>query len=87
MALAALILRCVLHAYGLLLLAYAILSWVRPSANRWTVMIAHLVEPVLNPVRRVLRLILPARVWILDWSPMALYLLILIACRLLRLVR
>ncbi|MBR4710610.1 MAG: YggT family protein [Clostridia bacterium] len=87
MGIASLVLRSALHAYSLILLVWVLLSWFHPAANRWTVLIGHMVEPVLEPVRRVLRRVLPARAWIVDWSPLAVFLAIQAVCRLLRFIR
>ncbi|MBQ6174605.1 MAG: YggT family protein [Clostridia bacterium] len=81
------ILRYALHLYTLLLLVHVILSWVYPRSNRWTVLLDRIVEPVLGPVRALLRRILPARAWVVDWSPLAVMLMIQLVNRLLRLIR
>ncbi len=81
------ILRYALHLYSLLLVAHAIISWVHPQANRWTVMLDRAVEPVLEPTRRILRRFLPQRAWVVDWSPLAVFLAIQIVNRLLAMIR
>jgi YggT family protein len=40
--------------YLLLLIVYALLSWVPSLRGRWSDYLAMLIEPVLAPVRRVL---------------------------------
>ena len=67
-----------LSLFSLLLLAYVILSWMKPAANRWTVWINRIVEPVISPVRKFLNERLPQQVRSLgiDWSPLVLWLLI-----------
>jgi len=40
--------------YMLVMLVYAVLSWIPSLRGRWTYYIAALVEPVLVPVRRVI---------------------------------
>jgi YggT family protein len=40
--------------YLLLMLAYAVVSWVPSLRGRWTDYVTMLVEPVLVPVRRVI---------------------------------
>jgi YggT family protein len=41
-------------AYLLVMLVYAVISWIPSLRGRWTDYIAMLVEPVLTPVRRVI---------------------------------
>ena len=43
-----------LQFYTLILLAYALVSWVPSIRGKWTEYIAMLVEPVLTPVRRII---------------------------------
>ena len=40
--------------YLLLMLVYAVVSWVPSLRGRWTEYLAMLIEPVLIPVRRVI---------------------------------
>jgi YggT family protein len=40
--------------YMLVMLVYAVLSWIPSIRGRWTMYVAMLVEPVLVPVRRVI---------------------------------
>jgi YggT family protein len=40
--------------YMLVMLVYAVLSWVPSLRGRWTYYVTMLVEPVLVPVRRVI---------------------------------
>ncbi len=65
-----------LDLYDLLLLIYVIVSWLRPAENRWTLLLRNLVEPVLNPIRAFLAKHLPQRAMVLDWSPVAAWVLI-----------
>jgi YggT family protein len=44
----------VLQLYILLMLVYALISWVPSLRGRWTEYVAMLVEPVLAPVRRII---------------------------------
>jgi YggT family protein len=44
----------ILNVYVLIMLAYALVSWVPSIRGRWTDYVAMLVEPVLAPVRRVI---------------------------------
>jgi YggT family protein len=44
----------VFRVYLLVMLVYAVISWVPSLRGRWTDYVAMLVEPVLAPVRRVI---------------------------------
>lgn len=44
----------ILQIYVLVLLVYALVSWVPSIRGRWTEYVAMLVEPVLAPVRRII---------------------------------
>lgn len=43
-----------LNAYVIIMLVYALVSWVPSLRGRWTDYVAMLVEPVLVPVRRII---------------------------------
>jgi YggT family protein len=43
-----------LNVYLLLMLVYALVSWVPSIRGRWSDIVARLVEPVLVPVRRII---------------------------------
>ena len=43
-----------LNAYVLVMLVYALVSWVPSLRGKWTDYVAMLVEPVLTPVRRII---------------------------------
>jgi YggT family protein len=43
-----------LNVYLLLMLAYALVSWVPSIRGAWSDFVARLVEPVLVPVRRII---------------------------------
>lgn len=43
-----------LNIYVLIMLAYALVSWVPSIRGKWTEYVAMLVEPVLTPVRRII---------------------------------
>jgi len=43
-----------LQFYGLIMLVYALVSWVPSLRGKWTDYISMLVEPVLTPVRRII---------------------------------
>ncbi|HYZ14879.1 MAG TPA: YggT family protein [Candidatus Acidoferrum sp.] len=42
------------RVYLLVMLIYAVISWVPSLRGRWTDYVAMLVEPVLTPVRRII---------------------------------
>ncbi len=44
----------VFRLYLLLMLVYAVVSWIPSIRGRWTDYVAMLVEPVLVPVRRII---------------------------------
>lgn len=44
----------VLQIYVLVMLVYALISWVPSIRGQWTQWVARLVEPVLTPVRRII---------------------------------
>jgi YggT family protein len=44
----------ILQLYVLVLLVYALVSWVPSIRGRWTDYLGMLVEPVLAPVRRII---------------------------------
>ncbi len=44
----------IFRIYLLLMLVYAVVSWIPSIRGRWTEYVAMLVEPVLAPVRRVI---------------------------------
>lgn len=78
------LLNSALELYKLALLVYVVLSWLRIPANRWTVLLQRLVEPVVAPVRRFLRAKLPMQWQMFDWSVLVVYLLIGVVQSLLR---
>jgi YggT family protein len=43
-----------LNLYVLVLLVYALVSWVPSIRGKWTDYVAMLVEPVLSPLRRII---------------------------------
>jgi len=65
------VLLWLLNAYTIVLLVYAVISWIPDLRGRWTYYLAAVVEPVLSPIRRVI----PAAGGI-DWSFLVLILLI-----------
>jgi YggT family protein len=42
------------RVYLLVMLIYAVMSWIPSLRGRWTDYVAMLVEPVLTPVRRII---------------------------------
>jgi len=44
----------ILQAYSLIMIAYAVVSWIPSIRGRWSDYLAMLVEPVLVPVRRII---------------------------------
>ena len=70
------ILYLALWLFDVALLIYVAMSWLRPTANRWTELLRKIVEPVLNPIRRILVEKLPPRLQIFDWSPLVAWLLV-----------
>ena len=48
------VIHVILNVYLLLMLVYALLSWVPSLRGRWSEVVVRLVEPVLVPVRRLI---------------------------------
>jgi len=48
------LLNTVVWLYTIVLLVYAVVSWIPDLRGRWTSYLAMLVEPVLLPIRRVI---------------------------------
>ncbi len=44
----------VIYIYTIIMIVYAVLSWVPSLRGRWSDYVAMLVEPVLAPVRRII---------------------------------
>jgi len=44
----------IIDLYVIIMLVYAVVSWIPSLRGRWTTYIAMLVEPVLQPVRRII---------------------------------
>ena len=49
-----LLLQKLIWIYVLIMLVYAVVSWIPSIRGRWTEYVAMLVEPVLSPVRRII---------------------------------
>ena len=64
------------NVYTIILLVYAVVSWIPDIRGRWTSYLGALVEPVLSPLRRII----PAAGGI-DWSFLVLILIIQIVIR------
>ena len=65
-----------LDVYKLLIIVYCVISLLKVPANKWTTLLASIVEPALVPFRKLLTQHLPKNWQICDWSPVALYLVI-----------
>lgn len=48
------LLGVLLQIFWFCMLAYAIASWIPSIRGQWTYYLARIVEPVLNPVRRII---------------------------------
>ena len=48
------ILYWVLRAFSVVMIIYAVASWIPSIQGRWTYYVARVVEPVLTPVRRII---------------------------------
>ena len=48
------IVNYILQIYSLIMIAYAVVSWIPSIRGRWSDYLAMLVEPVLVPVRRII---------------------------------
>ncbi len=68
----------VLDVYKLLVLVHFIITLIKIPANKWTSLLASVVEPVLVPTRKLVNQYLPKNWQIIDWSPIALILAITI---------
>ncbi|MEE9501427.1 MAG: YggT family protein [Candidatus Aminicenantaceae bacterium] len=72
---AATILHVVLRIYMFIILFRVILSWIRiPSLYQVTVILYHLTEPVLKPIRKYVP---PYKMGGLDISPMIVFLILI----------
>jgi YggT family protein len=48
------IVSLILQVYSLVMIAYAVVSWIPAIRGRWSDYLAMLVEPVLVPARRII---------------------------------
>lgn len=44
----------VISIYTIIMIVYAVISWIPDLRGRWTEYVAMLVEPVLAPIRRII---------------------------------
>ncbi|MDD6049869.1 MAG: YggT family protein [Clostridiales bacterium] len=72
------IINLLLDVYKLLVVVHFVLTLVKVPANQWTTLLDSIVEPVLAPIRRLLTAKLPKNWQIIDWSPIALVIVITI---------
>lgn len=72
------LIKGLLDVYKLLIVAYCIISLMKIPANKWTELLRSVIEPLLVPLRKLLAQYLPKQWQILDWSPVALILLVTI---------
>ncbi len=72
------LIRGLLDVYRLAIIAYIIIKLIGMSANKWTEMLASIIEPLLAPIRKLLAKYLPRKWQVWDWSPVALFLLVTI---------
>ena len=70
------LINLVLDVYKLLVLVHFILTLIKLPANKWTTLLASVVEPALVPFRKLVTQHLPKNWQICDWSPIALILVI-----------
>ena len=76
-----------LRVAGWLMLIYCLLTWVIPN-NKYTQLLGKYMEPMLNPIRKLLNRLIPALGRLpLDFSPIAFWLLLRVASWLLSLLR
>lgn len=50
----ALILGWIVQIYVIILIVYAVLSWIPDLRGRWSNWLGALVDPILNPLRRII---------------------------------
>ena len=62
----------ILGVYALLVLVHFILTLAKVSSNKWTTLLASIVEPALAVVRPLVNKYLPKKWQTIDWSPVAL---------------
>ena len=62
-----------------LLISHVVITLLRLPDNAFTRLVNRVLNPMLNPIRSCLRERLPEKLQFLDWSPVVLYLLVVIA--------
>lgn len=73
------LIRFLLWWYNLLVVVYVVLTWVRIPANKWTELLNSAVEPGLGIARKLMDRFLPSlRKPGIDWSPVVLFVLIVV---------
>lgn len=65
-----------LDIFKLLVIVHGVLMLVKLPANKWTTLLASVMEPLLNPLRLLLSRYLPRNWQIADWSPLAMLILV-----------
>lgn len=66
--------RTLISLYSLLVLAYAVISWIRVPDNSLTDLLRRVVEPAVEFTRRMLESFLPRLTQgRFDWSPLVLF--------------
>ena len=78
------VLDTLISLFSLALLVYCIISWFYPVRNKWTELLRTVVETVLNPVRRLLAQHVPQRWQLMDFSPIAAWLLLALLRQMMR---
>lgn len=71
--------------FDFLLLIYVVLSWMPLAESQLTVMLRSIVEPLLDPVRRLMYRFMP-RTTRFDWSPVVLWILLRLVAVILRIL-
>lgn len=66
----------IVKLYKLAVVVYFVLELLKIPANKWTSLLASIIEPVLVPIRKLVNQYLPKKWQIIDWSPVVLFLLI-----------
>lgn len=66
----------ILGAYGMIIFANIILSWVMPPTNALRQFLGFITEPVLSPIRKLLRPLMAKSSIPLDFSPFVAMILI-----------
>ena len=70
------LINLILTIFKLLVIVLFVLKLAKAPANRWITLLDSIVEPVLVPLRKLLNKYLPQKCQIIDWSPIALFIVI-----------